>query len=102
MNTTETIVDLPRETYMSVCEEMKSLLQLEKEVAARKAIVREQVIEMSGGAHMENGINVVWRSSKGGIDYKAIAEAACSKVVLEKLKDEYKKPDREYWEVRSY
>ncbi len=88
-----------RERYKAICQEMKSILQLEKEVAANKAKIRKEILEISQGERMEYGIKISWRVYKGSIDYKKLVD---DYDISEEVKETYRKSNREYFEVRSY
>ena len=95
----EDISDFKRSAYKDVCEELREVLTLEKEVAKRKAELRAAVLTLSGGDRMEYGIKVHQRTAKGTIDYKKIvSELEVSDEECEK----YRKDTRSYWDVRSY
>lgn len=94
------LIDFDRERYRDLCEEMKSVLQLEKEVAARKDKLRKELIEVAGGERMEYGIKLTQKSSMGAVDYKQIVEDHLN--IDDVMKDSYRKPGRSFWEVRSY
>ncbi len=93
------MVDFTKEEYKTLCEEMKSVLGLEKELAARKAKLKDKIVEMAGGERLEFGIQVSWRIRKGTIDYKGLLK---SLKLPDSLLDLYRKADLEYWEVKSY
>ncbi len=97
--TNQVIVDFERHKYEEACLEMRQLLREEKEMAARKKSLRQQIIEMSGGDRMEYGLKVTHRVSQGTIDYaKFITDCKVKPSTLEF----YRKSDKEYWEIRSY
>lgn len=97
--TNQAIVDFQRHEYEERCVEMRELLREEKELATKKQALKEQIVEMAGGDRMEYGIKLQYRVSKGNIDYpKFIKDCKVEESTLEF----YRKPDREYWEVRSY
>lgn len=96
----DTVISFERETYKDLCEEMKSILQLEKEVAAKKEEVRKRLIEQAGGDRMEYGVKVEWRVAQGSIDYKAMANELIGE--NEELAEKFRKPAKGYWQVRSY
>ncbi len=78
---------------------MRDVLQLEKELVARKKILKERIIDMSGGDRMEYGIQVTCRTKKGPVDYKAVLEAWD---IDETAAATHRKADIEYVEVKSY
>ena len=101
--TVQTIVDFNRESYKEICAEMRDIIQIEKEVAAKKEELRKKIIDMAGGDRMENGIKITKRTSKGSTDYKgALQKMYPVGDDFEIICDTYRKPDREFWEVRSY
>ncbi len=97
--TNQAIVQFSRQEYEELCNEMKDLLTEEKERAARKSELRDQIIKIGGGDRMEYGIKLQYRTSKGTIDYSRYVKSL--KVEPEVL-EFYRKDDREYWEIRSY
>jgi len=100
MNTQDTnIIDFVEEEYKSLCEEMKLLLTHEKELAARKELIKQELIDIAKGTRMEYGIKLQKREVKGSIDYKKIIEELG---VSEDELEIYRKPSRSYFEVRSY
>jgi hypothetical protein len=91
--------DFNRAHYEQLCDEMKALLQQEKELGIRKEELRKQILEKCGGERMEYGIAIRYRQAKGTVDYRRFVEDTnVDEVVL----DSYRKPSREYWEIRSY
>ena len=98
INTQDTTV-FERNGYEELCIEMRELLMKEKEIAVRKDCLRKEIIDMSGGDRMEYGIKVQNRSAKGGIDYPKYIKT-CD--IDESILEFYRKPERNYCEVRSY
>ena len=99
MNNLE-IINIEKESYRDLCDEMSQLLTQEKELSARKEELREKIIKMSGGERMEYGIKLTYRTSKGTVDYKAMATIEIPE--MEKLEEWYRKEDRSFWEIRKY
>ena len=95
----ETIVNFERDTYKSLCEEMTSLMQLEKELAVQKLELKEKMIESSGGDRMEYGIKLQYKTVKGSIDYSKYVKNTTNDMSILEF---YRKPDKEYWEIRKY
>lgn len=95
-------INFKREIYKNLCEEMKELIQKEKEMAFQKDIIRNQIIEMSGGDRMEYGIKVSLRNVKGGVDYKAIVEHIYQDDELKRICEDFQKPMKSYYEIKSY
>jgi len=93
------IIPFERENYENLCQEMKKILSIEKEVAAQKADLRDKIMAMSGGTRMEYGIKVTYRTAQGSVDYKAIV--AGLNLDEEKI-ESYRKTERSYVEIRSY
>jgi len=96
---TAQIIPFERENYENLCQEMKKILSIEKEVAAQKAGLRDKIMEMAGGTRMEYGIKVTYRTAQGSIDYKAIVKGL--NLDEEKI-ESYRKAERSYVEIRSY
>ena len=94
------MIEFKREEYREVCEEMKRVLQEEKEMAVKKSELRERLVEMAGGDRMEYGIKVTSRTSAGSVDYKNIVADHLD--IDEAVKEHYRRPGRSFWEVRSY
>ena len=93
------IIEFPRQDYEQLCIEMREILRTEKELAVKKAEIRENIITMAGGERMEYGIKLQCRESKGAIDYKKfVVDSGVEPATLEF----YRKEDRAYWEIRSY
>lgn len=85
--------------YKELCDEMRSILRLEKELAHRKKQVRSKIIELSGGDRLEHGIKVTRIICKGSVDIEKIVEDfALDEADIE----EYRKSSYEKWDVRSY
>jgi len=99
MNNVKDIISFERESYKALCEEMTELLTLEKEIEAKKAELREKLIEKAGGERMEYGIKLQWKTAMGAIDYSKLVK---NMGIEEALLEFYRKPDREYWEIRKY
>lgn len=94
---TEQIFDRAR--YEEVCKELKDLLSLKKELEEREKLLRKEVIDMSGGDRMEYGIKVTHKTREGSIDYRKLAEKVCQDHSVFEF---YRKPNVEYWEIKSY
>ena len=93
------VSEFQRIAYMDLCEELKELLTVEKEIAKRKEELKSSVLALSGGERMEYGIKIQQRGVKGTVDYKKIvADLGFS----EEEAEEYRKATRVYWDVRSY
>ena len=93
------IIKYTDKDYQALCKEMTAILQLEKEVAERKKIVKEQVIKQAGGNRLEYGIKVIEVIVKGRIDYtKLVREWEIDEATLE----EYRTPTAVRWDVRNY
>lgn len=93
------IIKFERLEYQDLCEEMKDLLSLEKEIAAKKISLRDKIAKMAGGNRMEYGIKVSCRSAQGTIDYKGLVTYLG---ISDTLVESYRKPERTYVEIRSY
>lgn len=98
----EKVVEFDRAAYKDLCDEMKDLLQLEKEIAHRKKELRDEIIEASNGERMENGIRLSRKVREGSVDYKKMATDFIDEKIIEEMLPGYKKESVEYWEVRSY
>jgi len=61
--------------YKELCERMALILQQEKELAAEKETVREELLAYAGGERMEHGIKVSFVPGSDRVDYKAIVES---------------------------
>jgi len=85
-----------------LCEELRQVLSLEKEVLARKNELKRQVVEMSGGDRLEYGIKVQLRKAKGSIDWEKFARDHVDAGTVDFLSENYRKPSRSYYEARSY
>ena len=93
------IIKYTDKDYQALCKEMTAILQLEKEVAERKKIVKEQVIKQAGGNRLEYGIKVMEVIVKGRIDYtKLVREWEIDEATLE----DYRTPTAVRWDVRNY
>jgi len=93
------IIHYTEKDYQALCKEMTAILQLEKEVAARKKIVKEQVIKQAGGNRLEFGIKVMQITVKGRIDYtKIVSDLEIDEATLE----DYRAPAMTRWDVRNY
>lgn len=93
------IIKFERLEYQELCEEMKGLLSLEKEITAKKVRLRDKIAKMAGGNRMEYGIKITHRSAQGSVDYKSLVTYLG---ISEPLVESYRKPEREYIEIRSY
>lgn len=107
IDTAQNIIDITErrqaEIYKEVCEEMKAVLQLEKEVADKKGKLKKIIIKCAGGDRLEHGIKVSERIRQGVIDYKALAkEFFPIEEEFKKVSEEYRKDCTCFWEVRSY
>lgn len=93
------IIKYTDKDYQALCKEMTAILQLEKEVAERKKIVKEQVIKQAGGNRLEYGIKVMEVIVKGRVDYtRLVREWEIDEATLE----EYRAPTAVRWDVRNY
>ena len=93
------IIQYNEKDYQALCKEMTAILQLEKEVAERKKIVKEQVIKQAGGERLEFGIKVMQVTVKGRIDYnKLVTDWEIDEATLE----DYRAPTAVRWDVRNY
>lgn len=85
--------------YKTVCERMKLVLQMEKELAAEKKVLREEIIRLAGGDRLEFGIKVQLVKGARRVNYnKLITDWEIDEATLE----EYKECGAEYWKVTSY
>jgi len=85
MNTLEVInevINFEEQSYKSLCEEMACLIQTEKELKARKDILKEEILKQSGGERLEFGIKVAKRVVKGTVDYKELSIASLGNLRL--------------------
>lgn len=89
-------------TYKQLCNEMRKVLSLEKEVAAKKEELRKKILEQSEGECMQWGIKVSRVMTKGAIDYKAMAKEWYSEEAFEEIAESYRKEASESWRVVSY
>lgn len=93
------IIKYTDKDYQALCKEMTAILQLEKEVAERKKIVKEQVIKQAGGDRLEYGIKVMQVTVKGRVDYnKLVTDWEIDEATLE----DYRTPTAVRWDVRNY
>ncbi len=92
-------INFDHKEYQKLCVEMKELLLQEKGLAARKEGLRKSLIDKSGGDRMEYGIKLTTRRSSGSIDYKRYCEV--NHIDLDTLSF-FRKPDRVFWERKSY
>lgn len=93
------VVKFERNKYQQLCQEMKEILSLEKEVAAKKEELRKEIADLAGGDRMEYGIRVQFKTAKGSVDYKKLV-TDCG--IGEAKVESYRKADRSYCEIRSY
>lgn len=96
------LIELSVSDYKSSCEEMRDLLRLEKEIEARKQELRKIIIQKSGGNRMEYGIKVQKVTSKGSIDYRALAEELIRAEQLRLVEEKYRKKEVEKFVITSY
>lgn len=98
----EKIVNFERDAYKALCEEMRVVLQTEKELKVRKEELRNELIKMSGGDRMEYGIKITYKVNKGTIDYKALAQTHIAEDILKTECENFRKKDVCFWEVKNY
>lgn len=85
--------------YQRLCEEMSGLLTQEKDLASRKATLKDELIKIAGEPRKEFGIKLSVIEKKGSIDYKkAMKELGFTQEELEP----FRKESVSYWEVRKY
>ena len=98
MITTE-IVKYTQSDYKKLCDEMRAVLSLEKEIAERKKELRDLIIDQAGGNRLEFGIKVSVIDVKGRVNYsRLITDLEIDEATLE----DYREPTAERWDVRSY
>jgi len=86
-------------------EEMKAVLQLEKEVKDRKDKLRKALIEARGydamqeGKLLEHGISIEYRVTTGSVKYSDLPEV---KNLTKEYLDQFRGSDRESFVIRAY
>ena len=86
-------------------EEMKAILQLEKEVAERKKKIRTALIEARGydamqeGKLLEHGLVIEYRITTGSVKYSDLPEV---KKLPKEYLDQFRAKDRESFVIRAY
>lgn len=90
------------EYYKNKCQELKDLLSLEKEIAKKKEDLKKAIIELAGGDRMEYGINVKLVTRKGTTDYTSLLKDHFTDEKIERMKEEYRKDSKDYYDVRAY
>lgn len=96
------VIEFDRNLYKATCQELSEILTLEKEVAAKKKELRDQVIKLAGGERMEYGIRVQVKTRKGTVNYKELVESLYPEEELEAVIAPYRGEDTEYLDVRKY
>lgn len=89
-------------SYRDLCTEMKAVLSLEKEVAAKKEELRKKILEQSQGERMEWGIKVSKVTPKGSVDYKGWLQSMYAEEQFEEVSEGWRKESSESWRIVSY
>jgi hypothetical protein len=93
------IYELHTNEYENVCIELRELLMKEKELKAQILELKKQAIIMSGGNRMEYGIKISQKIRKGSVDVDRMSLVLG---ISQTMVESFRKPDTEYFEVRSY
>ena len=84
--------------YEQLCDHMLAIMRQEKELAAHKALIRDEIIKASGGDRMQYGINVQRCEGRETIDWKRLAEDLH---LDDAFLSRYKSKGSDFWQIRN-
>lgn len=99
INLQEHIDKANKEDYKDACERWKAAHQLLKEMEVEEKKARDELLKLSGGERMENGVKIKLVVKTGNVEWSRIPEV---NLLDKNYLDEFRKPNSEYYKVSPY